>query len=401
MGPTPKSRWLPAREACESLGLKPRSDVWLRENGVPIRGKVKNKKGRPSSVIAVGDLIFATRKNQVGWTAWKKFDFECRVRGIHNPIEVLYLIVLACAPDPERLRAVMHLCQDPQSQMLERLVRDDFCENTSYRHHGLECWLGNDLRERMKGVVSLWERLCSKPEASVGDAWRQMKEWVAEWPQDAAKNGADIYSGALLLCEPLVKKKSPKKVVEAQSLLFRCPAYIQEFRTDLQLRANSMPVGRIPKFLKGQNVRLHTTTATAFPSELLDDLSRLPIPLSLIAVPSVEPHLHSAGAIDFGGRSGPAYILAKEELTVVADALREHAKTSGVDLPWNALKSALKAWNYRTNVEREKYLRAATTGSSERGSRKELSDEDAEEWTSAPPALKRLTAAELSRVFAE
>lgn len=47
-----------------------------------------------------------------------------------------------------------------------------------YRHHGLECWLGNDLRERMKGVVSLWERLCSKPEASIGDAWRQMKEWV-------------------------------------------------------------------------------------------------------------------------------------------------------------------------------------------------------------------------------
>ncbi len=385
---------MPANAACERLGLKPRSQEWLRKSGVPILGSIKNKRGRRSPVISMDALIEATRKNQMGWTAWKKFDFECRVRGIGNPTELLYLIVLACKPDHERLRAVMYLCQDQESQMLEWLSGVTFVANRDLPYSGFEAWLGNDLCDRMEAIIPAWETICGRSMNSMKDAWKLVRDWTAEWPRDAANEGVEVYSGALLLCEMIPRTEDDRW--EFKELMVRCPSYFEEFRSDLESEATSFKPAALPSFLKTVDVRRHTVTGAALPRKLYSDLSPRGVSTRLMGVPDVTTELRLIAMHDFSGRGDAAYLATKDEFASLVAGMQKRASSEGYDLPLKKLKSDLKAFNYRSNLDREKHHRRTSCGLASHPSQRAGKGEEIQ----APP-IPRLSEAQLKRIFAE
>lgn len=329
-------------DAFRALGLKPRTDRWLQQQSVFPTNLRKNRRGKPSKFIATSDLIRALRQEHPDWPRWKVWEFECKVRNVADPGYLCVLLVEACRPDYELLRAALFFALDTGSGFLDGFLSRRGRPQGSGIYFC--CDLANYVLRRVKSRMKLRDvrlgaELFLNQNISIGQLWAAQKEVVASWPTAARTQKRPIYNGALLLG----KRTGENFAVSLSGWLpklrrFSSPAY-----ANFMVRRPSCFAG-----FKG----------SVFPLALVLDAGFKSIPLQLMDVPGIQGILKRAGETCFDGRSSSNYTDKKEDLAELVREVETLASKRQKGTTMVAtIRSVLKAWHYRVNWDTEMELR--------------------------------------------
>jgi hypothetical protein len=367
---------LKCSDLCNQFGIKPKSEAWLKRHNVPIHGYVSNPHGRKSAQVSMLDMVRAVREDQVGWPEWKPFEFECCWRG-KDPIAMLYMIVLACRPDYELLKAVMNLALDPDCHILLRLGTNDFGKNDAYAFAGFERLLWDEIHLRFQNVLEEWNIYTrAMPQRSFGETWELLKKDVRSWPNDAdhSQYSYTVYDGVLLLANPPYSGKTSRvtlegsdgyqftanqmEIIEGDNYIVRCPSYLKRFREILKQPGNypALPA-ELEKLFKR-----HRTSGMILPNWLWKGLSPLVLSHKLMSIPEIEAYLKTAEHIECDGRQMTAAHMSWSDFKSVTDLINHHALQSGIKIELQQLRKTVRAWNYRAKLDSEKFQKSNPQG---------------------------------------